>query len=183
MRLNVRERPVTGSLQCNWWIPQDKTVICFLQRDLSKHHNILSVCSEYALFWHYLGKINRFFTILDLNVFILEDFIFPTSEIELNEGCKGLLPYSKSQNIHSEQSFHGLSQPRLSCTTRWPFNGTNMRFCCKIDDVAKKRFLGLIWTQTLLRESRFDSESNLESIKLAQFTPNEKCLLKPEPIT
>ena len=114
MRLNVRERPVTGSLQCNWWIPQDKTVICFLQRDLSKHHNILSVCSEYALFWHYLGKINRFFTILDLNVFILEDFIFPTSEIELNEGCKGLLPYSKSQNIHSEQSFHGLSQPRLS---------------------------------------------------------------------
>ena len=25
--------------------------------------------------------------------------------------------------------------------------------------------------------------SNLESIKVAQFTPNEKCVLKPEPIT
>ena len=84
VRLNILERPMTGSLQYNRWIPEDKTVISFLQRDLSKHHNILSVCSECALFWHYLGKINRFFTISDLNVCILEDFIFPTSETEVS---------------------------------------------------------------------------------------------------
>ena len=37
-------------------------------------------------------------------------------------------------------------------------NGTNTRFCRETDNVANMPFLGLVWTQTLLRQSRFDSD-------------------------
>ena len=37
-------------------------------------------------------------------------------------------------------------------------NGLNTRFCRETDNVLNTRFFGLVWTQILLRQSRFDSD-------------------------
>ena len=43
------------------------------------------------------------------------------------------------------------------------FTGTNTRFCDESDNVANMRFLSLVWTQTLLRHTRFKSDFTLIS--------------------
>ena len=109
-------------------------------------------------------------------------------KFEVRKGCKGLFLQSKAQDMHCKQAVHCkqadtailfcqmhgfVAQPGvlgIMCLFYWPgFNATNTRFSRETDNDANTRFLGLIWTQTLLRQTRFDSD----------FAQTNNCPFKP----
>ena len=135
------------------------------QRDyalLSRIH----LCCDNALFgghfWpKFVGKGHK-------NIFKDWGVIFQNCQFEVRKGfeVKGSGDALKTSRLCHIEIFTFVIQSTIhvnctlwsTCVPAWGFNRTNTRFCRESDDVATRCFFGLVWTQTLLRQARFDSD-------------------------